>query len=72
MGSRVRWRKARRGGTRSGREVAERAPKAELHRYDCDHFEPFYGELPAAIAADQVQFLRSVGVVSSAAPTAAA
>jgi fermentation-respiration switch protein FrsA (DUF1100 family) len=50
-------------------KLAERAPKGELHRYDYDHFEPFHGDGPARIAADQVEFLRRQGL---AAPTAAA
>jgi hypothetical protein len=37
--------------------LAARAPHAELHRYDVDHFEPFYGADPAVIAADQVEWL---------------
>jgi dienelactone hydrolase len=37
--------------------LAERAPRAELHRYDVDHFEPFHGEDPARIATDQAAWL---------------
>lgn len=43
--------------------LAERAPAAELHDYDGDHFAPFHGELPARVAADQVRFLRERGLV---------
>ena len=43
--------------------LAERAPRGELHRYDADHFDPFVGELPARIAADQIAFLRRSGLV---------
>jgi len=38
--------------------LAERAPRAELHRYPYDHFGAFTGEGPAIVAADQVDFLR--------------
>jgi fermentation-respiration switch protein FrsA (DUF1100 family) len=48
---------------RSAIKLAERAPKGELHRYDVDHFEPFSGDAPARIAADQVAFLRRVKLV---------
>ena len=34
------------------------APKAELHRYDVDHFEPFHGPAPAQIAGDQAAWLQ--------------
>ncbi len=43
--------------------LAERAPRGELHRYDADHFDPFTGELPARIAADQVTFLSANGLL---------
>ena len=43
--------------------LAQRAPRSELHRYDYDHFEPFYGEAPARIAADQLAFLRAQQIV---------
>jgi pimeloyl-ACP methyl ester carboxylesterase len=39
--------------------LAQRAPYAVLKRYDVDHFEPFYGERPAQIVADQVEWLKS-------------
>jgi dienelactone hydrolase len=35
---------------------AQRAPAAELHRYDVDHFEPLYGDWQARIAADQADW----------------
>ncbi len=38
------------------KKLAERAPHAELHRYDIDHFEPFHGDDPAVIAADQADW----------------
>ena len=38
---------------------AKRAPNAELHDYDADHFSVFEPELAARIAADQVKFLRN-------------
>jgi uncharacterized protein len=44
-------------------KLAEGAPAGELHEYDGDHFDPFHGELPARIAADQVAFLRARGLV---------
>ena len=37
--------------------LAERAPRGELHRYAVDHFDPFAGEGPQAIAAEQAAFL---------------
>jgi pimeloyl-ACP methyl ester carboxylesterase len=41
--------------------LAKRAPQGELHRYDSDHFEPFYKpDLTQRIAADQVEFLARV------------
>jgi pimeloyl-ACP methyl ester carboxylesterase len=42
--------------------LAERAPRGELHEYDGDHFDPFHGELPSRIVADQVEFLRRQGL----------
>ncbi len=41
---------------------AEKAARAELHRYDVDHFQPFYGDAPAAIAADQADWLTRDGL----------
>jgi phytoene dehydrogenase-like protein/dienelactone hydrolase len=38
--------------------LAQRAPRAELKRYDLDHFQPFYGNNPAGIAADQADWLK--------------
>ena len=52
--------------TVSGRAIerlAARAPRAELHRYDVDHFEPFHGADPAVIAADQAEWLARAGLV---------
>jgi fermentation-respiration switch protein FrsA (DUF1100 family) len=50
--------------TVSGKAIerfAERAPAAELHRYDCDHFEPFYADgLAERIAGDHVRFLANL------------
>lgn len=51
--------------TVSGRAVgrlAERAPHGELHEYGGDHFDPFHGDLPQQVAADQVAFLREHGL----------
>jgi fermentation-respiration switch protein FrsA (DUF1100 family) len=39
-------------------KLAERAPQAELKRYDLDHFQPFYGEHPARLASDQADWLK--------------
>lgn len=36
--------------------LAAAAPRAELHRYDIAHFEPFHGDDPAVIAADQANW----------------
>ena len=36
--------------------LAEKAPHAELHRYDMAHFEPFHGADAAAIATDQAEW----------------
>jgi uncharacterized protein len=52
--------------TVSGKAVgrlAARSPAAELHEYAGDHFDPFHGDLPGRIAADQVAFLRTRGLV---------
>jgi len=38
--------------------LAARAPKAELHRYPYDHWQPWLGDAPDRIAADQIDFLR--------------
>lgn len=37
--------------------LAQRAPNAELHRYDVDHFDPFVGADAERIAADQAAWL---------------
>jgi dienelactone hydrolase len=42
--------------------LAERAPRAELKRYDWDHFGPFVGDGPARVATDQVAFLVRQGL----------
>ncbi|MCW2749352.1 MAG: alpha/beta hydrolase [Aeromicrobium sp.] len=42
--------------------LAAKASRAELHRYDVDHFEPFYGKDPATIAADQADWLSRTGL----------
>lgn len=47
-------------------KLAERAPLGELHRYPYDHFEPFVGDAPGKIAADQVAFLRRNGLAPGA------
>jgi uncharacterized protein len=44
--------------------LAARAPRAELHRYPYSHFEPFLGDGPGRVAADQVDFLRRTGVLT--------
>jgi hypothetical protein len=51
--------------------LAARAPRGVLARYPYDHFEPFLGDAPARIAADQVAFLRDCGLVPAPAPAAA-
>jgi pimeloyl-ACP methyl ester carboxylesterase len=45
--------------------LAERAPRGELHRYPYDHFDPFVGDAPAAIAEDQIAFLARQGLVAA-------
>ncbi len=45
---------------RSIERLAQRAPRAELHRYDADHFDPFTEPTAGKIAADQVEFLDRV------------
>lgn len=45
---------------------AERAPRAELHRYDVGgHFAVFTHPVAAAIASDQVRFLRTAGILAA-------
>ena len=53
--------------------IADRAPKAELHRYPYDHFQlvggqvkpPNLGDAPERIAADQIDFLRRQGILGA-------
>jgi pimeloyl-ACP methyl ester carboxylesterase len=49
---------------KSAEKYAARAPRGEFHRYPYDHFEPFYGDGPARIAADQIDFLRRHGLAT--------
>ena len=44
--------------------LARDAPQGELQRYPYDHFDPFVGDAPARIAADQVAFLARQGLAS--------
>ena len=53
-------------------KLAEAAPLGELHRYPYDHFDPFVGEAPERIAADQVAFLARRGLARDAALSSAA
>jgi predicted alpha/beta hydrolase len=39
-------------------KLVQTAPRAELKRYDMDHFQPFYGDNPLLIAADQATWLK--------------
>jgi uncharacterized protein len=57
-------------GNTSIERFAARAPRAELHRYDVDHFQPLYGPDAARIAADQAAWLRAT-FPSTAAPAPA-
>ncbi len=50
---------------RAVERLAERAPAAELHRYPYDHFGAFLGEGPARVAGDQIEFLRSRGLLGA-------
>lgn len=50
---------------RSAEKFAARAPRGEFHRYPYDHFEPFYGDAPARISADQVEFLQRQGLATA-------
>lgn len=52
---------------RAVERFAARAPRAELHRYDVDHFEPFHGDDPARIAADQAAWLSRTFALRAAA-----
>jgi pimeloyl-ACP methyl ester carboxylesterase len=45
--------------------LADRAPKGELHRYPYDHWQPYLGDAPGRIAADQIDFLRRVGLLGA-------
>ena len=38
-------------------QLAERAPRGQLARYDWDHFGAFTGDGPARVATDQIAFL---------------
>ena len=38
-------------------KFVDKAPQAELQRYDMAHFEPFHGTGPAVVAADQAEWL---------------
>lgn len=38
-------------------KFAQRVPHAVVRRYDIDHWQPFYGELPTRFAAEQVDWL---------------
>jgi dienelactone hydrolase len=54
---------------RAVERLAANAPHAELHRYDVDHFEPFYGDMPERIAADQADWLaRTIALAVAAEP----
>ncbi|HEY1834221.1 MAG TPA: alpha/beta fold hydrolase [Solirubrobacteraceae bacterium] len=44
---------------------ARRARRGELHSYPYDHFGAFIGDGPELVAADQVEFLRRVGLLDS-------
>ncbi|HEY0517088.1 MAG TPA: alpha/beta fold hydrolase [Solirubrobacteraceae bacterium] len=48
---------------RSVERFARRAPAGELHRYPYDHFGAFLGDGPERVAGDQVEFLRSCGLL---------
>jgi uncharacterized protein len=52
---------------RAVERFAERAPQGELHRYPYDHFGAFLGDGPARVAGDQIEFLRSTGLLPAAA-----
>ncbi len=49
----------------------ERAPDAELHRFDVDHFEPFTEPAAGEIATSQIEFLTRRGLLPGAASAAA-
>jgi len=44
-------------------KLAQRATNAVVKRYEIDHFQPFYGEQPPRIAADQIEWLKSLDAV---------
>lgn len=44
---------------------AERAPGAELHDYDAEHFDPLIEPLAGEIAASQIEFLRRLGLATA-------
>jgi uncharacterized protein len=45
-------------------KLAERVTNAVVKRYDIDHFQPFYGDNPPRIAADQTDWLKSLACAS--------
>jgi uncharacterized protein len=45
---------------------ATRSATTELHRYPYDHFGAFLGDGPERVAGDQIDFLRSQGLLSAA------
>jgi len=45
-------------------KLAERVTNAVVRRYDIDHFQPFYGDHPQHIAADQTDWLKSLACAS--------
>jgi pimeloyl-ACP methyl ester carboxylesterase len=49
-------------------KLARRVTNAVLKRYDIDHFQPFYGDHPARIAADQTEWLNSLNYVAGGQP----
>jgi pimeloyl-ACP methyl ester carboxylesterase len=42
--------------------LARTAPDSELHRYPYDHWQPFLGDAPDRITADQLAFLAARGL----------
>lgn len=44
--------------SRAVERLAQAAPRAQLKRYDVDHFQPLYNETREAMAADQAEWLR--------------
>ncbi len=49
---------------RAVERLADRAPRAELHRYPYDHFGAFVDGGPERVGADQVDFLRRQGLLA--------